>query len=229
MLSMSCLFYRPQRSWGKVMFLHVSVTLFIMGYPSMHCRWYPSMPCSRSPGGVSRPTSKGKLRGLARGDLQAHTLLQGVACARGGSSPGGFYSRGETPRWQLLLGAVRILLECILFMCVWSCYVILSSFYCLHLLSVIVMCIVLCHDELYIVIVVHSRCLIKCQWGHSGVWGRASWYFLATSLTGIMVRFVQMVAPGPTFLQVPSNRLGIRLMGMYRRGHFVKLSRYWCT
>ena len=42
--------YRPQRSLGKVMFLHVSVILFSGGgwYPSMNCRWYPSMPCSRS-------------------------------------------------------------------------------------------------------------------------------------------------------------------------------------
>ena len=50
-------------------------------YPSMPCRWYPSMPCSRSPGWVSRPTPRGKLRGLAGrgspgshlGSLQAHT------------------------------------------------------------------------------------------------------------------------------------------------------------
>ena len=73
------------------MFLHVSVILFMGGlgwYPSMHCRWHPSMPCSRSPGGlvsqhalqVSRPTSRGKLRGLAWGGsptpkegLQANT------------------------------------------------------------------------------------------------------------------------------------------------------------
>ena len=47
-------FYRPQRSWGRVMFLHVcdSVHRGGGGYPSMHCRWYPSMPCSRSPGGA---------------------------------------------------------------------------------------------------------------------------------------------------------------------------------
>ena len=50
--SCSLLYYRPQRSWGKVMFLHVCVILFTGGcYPSMHCRWYPSMPCSRSQGG----------------------------------------------------------------------------------------------------------------------------------------------------------------------------------
>ena len=49
-------------------------------YPRMPCRWYPSMPC-RSPGGVSRPTPRGRLRGLAGGGspgphlggLQAHT------------------------------------------------------------------------------------------------------------------------------------------------------------
>ena len=34
------------------------------------------------------PHPRGKLRGLARGDLQAHTLLQGVACARGVCSRG---------------------------------------------------------------------------------------------------------------------------------------------
>ena len=51
-----CFNYRPQRSWGKVMFLQVSVILSTGGcYPSMHCRWYPSMPCSRSPGGMPGP------------------------------------------------------------------------------------------------------------------------------------------------------------------------------
>ena len=56
--------YRSQRSWGKVMFLHVCVILFTGGcYPSMHCRWYPSMPCSRSPGGCMVPG--GLLRGSA--------------------------------------------------------------------------------------------------------------------------------------------------------------------
>ena len=83
--------YRPQRSWGKVMFLHVSVIL------------YPSMPCSRSPRGwvlsqhalqVSRPTPGGKLRGLAGGGLQAqHALRQTppppTATAAGGTHPTG--------------------------------------------------------------------------------------------------------------------------------------------
>ena len=46
-------FYHPQRSWGKVMFLHVCMILFKGGdggggcYPNMHCRWYLSMPYTR--------------------------------------------------------------------------------------------------------------------------------------------------------------------------------------
>ena len=53
--------YRPQRSWGKVIFSQASVILLTGGEgrgrgvwccPSMHCRWYPSMPCSRSRGGL---------------------------------------------------------------------------------------------------------------------------------------------------------------------------------
>ena len=70
-------YYRPQQSWGKVVFLHVSVTLFRGGGGIPACiaggipaclaaglqeGWYPSMPC-RFPG----PHPGGKLRGLARG------------------------------------------------------------------------------------------------------------------------------------------------------------------
>ena len=58
------LYYRPQRSWDKVMFLHVSVILFTGGVISQHALqvvsqhallvskgwgWYPSMSC-RFPG-----------------------------------------------------------------------------------------------------------------------------------------------------------------------------------
>ena len=32
-------FYRPQRSWGKVMFLHVSVILFTRGGICLSARW----------------------------------------------------------------------------------------------------------------------------------------------------------------------------------------------
>ena len=44
--------YRPQRSWGKVMFLHVSVILFT--------------------GGFSRPTPRGRLRDLTGGYQGPH-------------------------------------------------------------------------------------------------------------------------------------------------------------
>ena len=54
-------YYRSQRSWGKVMFLQVSVILFT-GWG-----WYPSMHC-RSPG----PCPGGKLRGLAWGGPGPH-------------------------------------------------------------------------------------------------------------------------------------------------------------
>ena len=89
-------------------------------YPSMHCRWFPSMPCSRSRGGelvyhyalqVSRPTPKGKLRGLARG-VSRPTWEGG--CTR--FTPRGCVSQHglrQTPQ-QLLLQVVCILLECIL-------------------------------------------------------------------------------------------------------------------
>ena len=85
--------YRPQRSWGKVMFLHVSVIL------------YPSMPCSRSPRGwvlskhalqVSRPTPGGKLRGLAGGGSL------GPACTEA-DPPDGYCCGQYTPYWNAFL------------------------------------------------------------------------------------------------------------------------------
>ena len=61
-------FYRPQRSWGKVIFSQASVILLTGGcYSNIHCRWYPSMPCSRShrggacSGGVPAPGRCGLL------------------------------------------------------------------------------------------------------------------------------------------------------------------------
>ena len=82
-------YYRPQRSWGKVIFSQVSVIL--------------------STGGG----------GLLRG-----CLLQGGCLVREGVWSGGASSRGvlgedPPPPGQLLLVAVRILLECIL---VRSCF-----------------------------------------------------------------------------------------------------------
>ena len=112
--------YRPQRSWGKVVFTRVCDSVHGGGvlsqhalqvvsqhtlqqvskggvcYPSMHCRWYHSMPCSRSPGG-------GLLLGGGSG-----------AWSRGGLLWGEGMCLVETPSGRLLLRAVRILLECIL-------------------------------------------------------------------------------------------------------------------
>ena len=86
-------FTARKRSWGKVMFLHVSVILFTGSggwYPSMLCRWYPSMPC-RPPGrGVSRPT----LRGLSRPTPRGRSP---------GPRPGGCVSQHalrQTPPWM---------------------------------------------------------------------------------------------------------------------------------
>ena len=122
-------FYRPQRSWGKVIFSEAYVKNSVGGgwgwwwYLSMHCRWYPSMPC-RSPG----PHPGGKLKGLAWGDLQAHTWEGSLQTPSpdgespgphlGGSPsphPGGSqHALRQTPSRRLLLRAVSILLECIL-------------------------------------------------------------------------------------------------------------------
>ena len=86
-------FYHPQTKFAKVMFLHLSVS------HSVH-------------GGVSRPTPRGGVEGSGQGVsrctpggcLQAHT---------GGVSQ---HALRQTPPGsrQLLLRAVRILLECIL-------------------------------------------------------------------------------------------------------------------
>ena len=86
-------FYRPQTKFGASHnFRSVCQEFCPQGwYPSMPCRWYPSMSCRYPwggipaclPLGVSRPTPRGKLRGLARGfsrptpggGLQTHTCL----------------------------------------------------------------------------------------------------------------------------------------------------------
>ena len=76
-------YYRPQRSWGKVMFLHVSVILF---------------------GGVSRPTPRGEVEGSGWGGSPGHTWwgsaslhagiysLPPTATAAGGMHPTGMNS-----------------------------------------------------------------------------------------------------------------------------------------
>ena len=97
-------YYRPQRSWGKVMFLHASVILFTGGgwLVSQHALQVVSQHALQQVAGgmvsqhalqVSRPTPKGKVEGSGLGGrLQAHTwgvpalgrcLLQGGACSKG--------------------------------------------------------------------------------------------------------------------------------------------------
>ena len=122
-------YYRPQQSWGKVMFLHVSVILFTGGSVSR--------PTPKgggwgvwSGGGSPGPHPGGRFRGLAGekrspgphlGGLKAHIWGVGLRPTPKGVSrptPWGVYpsmqwGRPTHCRW-LLLRAVRILLECIL-------------------------------------------------------------------------------------------------------------------
>ena len=96
--------YRPQRSWGKVMFLHVSVILFIEGGLSL------------CPGGCpSRAVLGGSLsqEGLCPGGVS----VQGVSVQGGFLCPGGSLSREGSLSWRPPYSnerTVRILLECIL-------------------------------------------------------------------------------------------------------------------
>ena len=59
-------FTARKRSLRRLCFLHVSVCPQGGGYPSMPCRWYP-MHALQISKGVSRPTPRGKFRGLAGG------------------------------------------------------------------------------------------------------------------------------------------------------------------
>ena len=71
-------FYRLQRSWGKVMFLHLytSVILFTggEGVVSQHALQVVSQHALQ----VSRPTPRGKLKGLAWGGVSRSTPRRGV-------------------------------------------------------------------------------------------------------------------------------------------------------
>ena len=112
------IYYRPQRSWGKVIFSEACVKNCVH-----KGGWYPSMPC-RSPGwhprggwgvwpggspgphlGVSRPTPGGSPGPHLGGVLQAHTPggcipactetdtpPQQTATAEGGTHPTGMHS-----------------------------------------------------------------------------------------------------------------------------------------
>ena len=52
-------YYRPQRSWGKVMFLHVSVILFIGGSASVHAGIPPPPTTAGTPSGAGTPLGAG--------------------------------------------------------------------------------------------------------------------------------------------------------------------------
>ena len=108
--------------------------------------WYPSMPC-RSPGphtpkaevegsvlggrgslGVSRPTPRGKLRGLAMGGSPGpHPggKLRGLAWGGGHAHTQGVsqHALRQTPQW-VLLWAVSIPLECILVYILFSLFIV---------------------------------------------------------------------------------------------------------
>ena len=100
-------YYRPQRSWGKVIFSEVCVknSVHRSGVVSQHALQV-SRPTPRGEvegsglGGVSRPTPRGKLRGLAwrvsrptpRGKLRGQAW--GVSRPTPGESPG--------PHWGCL-------------------------------------------------------------------------------------------------------------------------------
>ena len=113
-------YYRPQRSWGKVIFSQASVILSTGGgipaclaaggcYPSMHCRWYSSMPCSR---GVLSQHALQQGKPAPRGVPGLVGAWSGGVCYRRVCSKGGVPG-GEPPK-RPLLRAVCILLECIL-------------------------------------------------------------------------------------------------------------------
>ena len=124
-------YYRPQRSWGKVMFSHVSVILFMGGVVvvSQHALQVVSQHALQQVSGSGIPAclagfqahiQGGKLRGSGQGGFPGphpRGKLRGIW--PGGVSrptPGGGLSQHvlrQTPR-RLLLRAVRILLECIL-------------------------------------------------------------------------------------------------------------------
>ena len=66
--------YCPQRSWGKVMFLHVSVILFTVGgIPACLAAGLHWGVVSQHALQVSRPTPKGEVEGSGLGGLHAHT------------------------------------------------------------------------------------------------------------------------------------------------------------
>ena len=109
--------YRPQRSWGKVIFSEACVKNSVhRGRPQAHTH---GGGCVVWVGGSKGPHPGGRLGGLAGGRLQAHTQGVSRSTRGGGGSPGPGLGGGvsqhalrQTPpsRW-LLLREVNILLE----------------------------------------------------------------------------------------------------------------------
>ena len=97
--------YRPQRSWGKVMFLHVSVILFMGGVVSQHalqvsmgdgiptCLAGGIPACLAGLRGVSRPTPRWEVEGL---------LVRGVSRPTPGGSPGPHQGGLQAHTWQVV-------------------------------------------------------------------------------------------------------------------------------
>ena len=88
--------YRPQRSWGKVIFSQVSVILSTGG--GGRGMWHPSMPCSR---GVSDPGGVAWSGGSAPGGYLVETPR--TATAAGGTHPTGMYSCLQIDLWSSIL------------------------------------------------------------------------------------------------------------------------------
>ena len=78
------------------------------------CPWGDGIPACLAAQGFSRPTPERGLQAHTQGGLQAHTWGVSRPTPGGGVSQ---YALRQTPPlcWQLLLRAVRILLECILY------------------------------------------------------------------------------------------------------------------
>ena len=123
MLSMSCLFYRPQRSWGEVMFLHVScdsvhrgvsqyrsqftrwlrsdqMCFSVLSYTGVSTRHYTSMHCSWYPSMPCSRSPGGVSRPTAKGEVERSGQggSPGSHPAPGGClHQGGLLQGGSTP------------------------------------------------------------------------------------------------------------------------------------
>ena len=91
--SCSLLYYRPQRSWGKVMFLHVCVILFTGGLLSQHALQVVSQHALQqvSRGGDIQACIAGGIAACLASGLKGGLLPGGLL---GGSPPGGLLPGG---------------------------------------------------------------------------------------------------------------------------------------